>query len=159
MRGSGGGVDALGGEVLDQGDQGQVVLVTLATGLQGGEQLVDQGGGRQGNWSTKSRRYSTTFTMLRRARVAFAKRRRARDGIPLDAWNRPEDDDQVVILASWVFVAAGYETEGSGGWRCRPPPVPASSCGWPGRNRPPRPDPPLHDSPQARGGHRSLTRC
>jgi hypothetical protein len=92
-----------------------VVLVTLATGLQGGEQLVDQGGGRQGNWSTKSRPYSTTFTVLRRARVAFAKRRRARDGIPLDAWNRPEDDDQVVILASWVFVGAGYETEGSGG--------------------------------------------
>ena len=75
MRGCGSGVDALGGEVLDQGDQGQVVLVTLATGLQGGEQLVDQGGGRQGNWSTKSRRYSTTFTVLRRARVAFAKRR------------------------------------------------------------------------------------
>jgi hypothetical protein len=29
-----------------------------------------------GHWSTKSRRYSTTFTVLRRARVAFAKRRR-----------------------------------------------------------------------------------
>ena len=42
-----------------------------------------------GHWSTKSRRYSTTFTVLRRARVAFAKRRRARDGIPLDAWGRP----------------------------------------------------------------------
>ena len=27
-----------------------------------------------GHWSTKSRRYSTTFTVLRRARVAFAKR-------------------------------------------------------------------------------------
>ena len=39
-----------------------------------------------GHWSTKSRRYSTTLTALRRARVAFAKRRRARDGIPLDAW-------------------------------------------------------------------------
>jgi hypothetical protein len=35
-----------------------------------------------GHWSTKSRRYSTTMTALRRARVAFAKRRRARDGIP-----------------------------------------------------------------------------
>jgi hypothetical protein len=30
-----------------------------------------------GHWSTKSRRYSTTFTVLRRARIAFAKRRRA----------------------------------------------------------------------------------
>jgi hypothetical protein len=65
-----------------------------------------------GHWSTKSRRYSTTFTVLRRARVAFAKRRRAKDGIPLDAWGRPEDDDQVVIVASWAYVGAGYATEG-----------------------------------------------
>jgi hypothetical protein len=43
-----------------------------------------------GHWSTKSRRYSTTMGALRRARVAFAKRRRARNGIPLDAWDRPE---------------------------------------------------------------------
>jgi hypothetical protein len=68
--------------------------------------------GFRGHWSTKSRRYSTTFTVLRRARVAFAKRRRAKDGIPLDAWGRPEDDDQVVIVASWVYVGSGYETEG-----------------------------------------------
>jgi hypothetical protein len=65
-----------------------------------------------GHWSTKSRRYSTTFTVLRRARVAFAKRRRAGDGVPLDAWGRPENDDQVVIVASWVYVGSGYETEG-----------------------------------------------
>jgi hypothetical protein len=65
-----------------------------------------------GHWSTKSRRYSTTFGVLRRARVAFARRRRAKDGVPLDAWGRPEDDDQVAIVASWVFVGAGYETEG-----------------------------------------------
>jgi hypothetical protein len=65
-----------------------------------------------GHWSTKSRRYSTTFTVLRRARVAFAKRRRASDGVPLDAWGRPEDDDQVVIIASWIYVGSGYETEG-----------------------------------------------
>jgi hypothetical protein len=68
--------------------------------------------GFRGHWSTKSRRYSTTFTVLRRARVAFAKRRRARDGVPLDAWGRPEDDDQVVIVASWVYVGSGYATEG-----------------------------------------------
>jgi hypothetical protein len=65
-----------------------------------------------GHWSTKSRRYSTTFTVLRRARVAFAKRRRAPDGVPLDAWGRPEDDQAVVVVASWVYVGAGYETEG-----------------------------------------------
>ena len=68
--------------------------------------------GFRGHWSTKSRRYSTTFTVLRRARVTFAKRRRARDGIPLDAWGRPEDDNQVVIVATWVYVGSGYPTEG-----------------------------------------------
>jgi hypothetical protein len=68
--------------------------------------------GFRGHWSTKSRRYSTTFTVLRRARVAFAKRHRARDGIPLDAWSRPEDDQAVIVVASWVYVGAGYETEG-----------------------------------------------
>jgi hypothetical protein len=65
-----------------------------------------------GHWSTKSRRYSTTFTVLRRARVAFAKRRRARDGVPLDAWGRAEDDQAVVVVASWVYVGCGYKTEG-----------------------------------------------
>jgi replication initiator protein RepSA len=65
-----------------------------------------------GHWSTKSRRYSTTFGVLRRARVAFAKRRRAHDGIPLDAWARPEDDQAAVVVASWTFVGSGYQTEG-----------------------------------------------
>jgi hypothetical protein len=68
--------------------------------------------GFRGHWSTKSRRYSTTMTALRRARVTFAKRRRARDGIPLDAWGRPEDDQAVIVVASWVYVGSGYETEG-----------------------------------------------
>jgi hypothetical protein len=68
--------------------------------------------GFRGHWSTKSRRYSTTMTVLRRARVAFARRRRARDGIPLDGWGRPEDDQAVIVVASWVYVGAGYETEG-----------------------------------------------
>jgi hypothetical protein len=65
-----------------------------------------------GHWSTKSRRYSTTFTALRRARVQFAKRRRARDGVPLDAWDRPEDDQAAIVVASWVYVGSGYATEG-----------------------------------------------
>jgi hypothetical protein len=68
--------------------------------------------GFRGHWSTKSRRYSTTMTVLRRARVTFAKRRRAHDGVPLDAWDRPEDDQAVIVVASWVFVGAGYATEG-----------------------------------------------
>jgi hypothetical protein len=68
--------------------------------------------GFRGHWSTKSRRYSTTFTVLRRARVAFAKRRRARDGVPLDAFGRAEDDQAVIAVASWVYVGSGYATEG-----------------------------------------------
>jgi hypothetical protein len=65
-----------------------------------------------GHWSTKSRRYSTTFTVLRRARVVFAKRRRAGDGVPLDAWGRAEDDQAVKVVASWVYVGSGYVSEG-----------------------------------------------
>jgi hypothetical protein len=68
--------------------------------------------GSGGHWSTKSRRYSTTFGVLRRARVAFAKRHRAREGVPLDAWGRPEDDQAAIVVASWVYVGSGYETEG-----------------------------------------------
>jgi hypothetical protein len=68
--------------------------------------------GFRGHWSTKSRRYSTTMTVLRRARLAFAKRRHAKDGVPLDAWDRPEDDQAVIVVASWVYVGAGYATEG-----------------------------------------------
>jgi excisionase family DNA binding protein len=68
--------------------------------------------GFRGHWSTKSRRYSTTMGALRRARVTFAKRRRARDGIPLDAWDRPEDDQAVLVLATWSYVATGYASEG-----------------------------------------------
>jgi hypothetical protein len=65
-----------------------------------------------GHWSTKSRRYSTTFTVLRRARAAFARRRRACDGVPLDAWGRPEDDHAVIVVASWSYVGSGYQTTG-----------------------------------------------
>ena len=68
--------------------------------------------GFRGHWSTKSRRYSTTMTALRRARVQYAKRRRARDGVPLDAWGRAEDDQAVIVLATWAYVGSGYQTEG-----------------------------------------------
>jgi hypothetical protein len=44
--------------------------------------------------------------------VQFAKRRRAGDGVPLDAWGRPEDDQAVIVVASWVYVGSGYATEG-----------------------------------------------
>jgi excisionase family DNA binding protein len=84
---------------------------------------------------TKSRRYSTTFTVLRRARVAFAKRRRTKDSVPLDAWDRPEDDDQaVIVVASWVHVGTGYTTEGEGWLALSAARGLANSGGWPGRS-------------------------
>ena len=66
--------------------------------------------GFRGHWSTKSRRYSTTFTALRRARIAHATRNRWADGIPLDAWGRRLDEGQVVLVAAWEFAGRGYTT-------------------------------------------------
>jgi hypothetical protein len=65
-----------------------------------------------GHFSTKSRRYSTTLGTLRRARVAYAVRRRRGQTIPLDAWGRPEDAQAVIVAASWQYVGRGYRTTG-----------------------------------------------
>jgi replication initiator protein RepSA len=65
-----------------------------------------------GHFSSKSLRYSTTLGALRRARVAYAIRRRRGDAIPLDAWGRPEDDQAVIVVASWNYVGSGYQTTG-----------------------------------------------
>jgi secreted protein with Ig-like and vWFA domain len=32
--------------------------------------------------------------------------------VPLDAWGRAEDDQAVIVVASWAYVGSGYETEG-----------------------------------------------
>jgi hypothetical protein len=58
------------------------------------------------------RKYSTTFTALRRARMEFARRRRFANGVPLDAFGRPEDEGQVVVLANWIYQGSGYRTTG-----------------------------------------------
>jgi hypothetical protein len=65
-----------------------------------------------GHFSTKSRRYSTTLRALRRARVAYAIRRRRGHTLPLDAWGRPEDDQAVVVVASWTYLGRGYQSTG-----------------------------------------------
>jgi hypothetical protein len=65
-----------------------------------------------GHFSTKSRRYSTTLGALRRARVAYAIRRRRGDRLPLDAWGRPEGDLTVLVVASWSYLGSGYQTTG-----------------------------------------------
>jgi hypothetical protein len=61
---------------------------------------------------TKSRRYSTTLGALRRARVTYATRRRRGNALPLDAWGRPEDDQAVIVVASWSYLGSGYQTTG-----------------------------------------------
>ena len=63
-----------------------------------------------GHWSTKSRRYSTTLGRLRQARTTYRHRARYGDAVPLDAWGRPFDDDQVVILKQWTYTGSGYRT-------------------------------------------------
>jgi hypothetical protein len=65
-----------------------------------------------GHFSSKSRRYSTTLGVLRRARVAYAVHRRRGQTIPLDAWGRPEDAQAVIVAASWQYVGRGYRTTG-----------------------------------------------
>jgi hypothetical protein len=65
-----------------------------------------------GHFSTKSRRYSTTLGALRRARVAYAIRRRRGDTLPLDAWGQPDDDQAVIVVASWSYLGAGYQSTG-----------------------------------------------
>jgi hypothetical protein len=69
-----------------------------------------------GHFSTKSRRYSTTLGALRRGRVAYAIRRRRGGGgggaLSLDAWGRLEDDQAVIVVASWNYVGSGYQTTG-----------------------------------------------
>jgi hypothetical protein len=74
-----------------------------------------------GHFSTKSRHYSTTLGALRRARVAHAIRRRRGNLLPLDAWGRPEDDQAVIVVASWRYLGCGYQSTGRRGWR--PPPL------------------------------------
>jgi hypothetical protein len=65
-----------------------------------------------GHFSTKSRRYSTTLGALRRARVAYAIRRRQGHTVPLDAWGRPEQDQSTIVVASWTYLGSGYQTTG-----------------------------------------------
>jgi hypothetical protein len=65
-----------------------------------------------GHFASKSRRYSTTLGALRRARVAYAVRRRPGGTLPLDAWGRPEEDQAAVVIATWRYVGSGYQSTG-----------------------------------------------
>jgi hypothetical protein len=65
-----------------------------------------------GHFSSKSRRYSTTLGALRRARVAYAIRRRRGNRLPLDAWREAEVDQAAVVVASWIYLGQGYQSTG-----------------------------------------------
>jgi hypothetical protein len=60
--------------------------------------------------ATKSRRYATTLGALRQARREHAARARWPGGLPLDAWGRRLDDDQVLVVADWTYAGRGYQT-------------------------------------------------
>lgn len=77
-------------------------------GFQRGVDQVDF----KGHWTTKSRSYSTTFRALRSARRMHVKKKRAPHGVPLDAWGRPEEEDQAMTHGIWRYVASGYRTAG-----------------------------------------------
>ncbi len=65
-----------------------------------------------GHFASKSRRYSTTLRALRRARVAYAIRRRRGNSLPLDAWREPEVDQAALVVASWIYLGQGYQSTG-----------------------------------------------
>ena len=73
-----------------------------------------------GHFSTKSRRYSTTLTALRRARAAFAARRRRHQLAELAGYSRREtvEAEAVMVLARWRYLGSGYQTEGEA-WLAR----------------------------------------
>jgi hypothetical protein len=89
--------------------------------------------GFRGHWQTKSRRYSVTMTVLRRARAEYTKRRRHGDGVPLDAWDRPEDDELVEVVATGPTPGGATRPRARRGWRCRRLPGPGIGGGSPGR--------------------------
>ena len=67
--------------------------------------------GFRGHCFTKSRRYSTTFTRLRRARHEH-QLRRAHGGESRDPWGRPVADGASVEHKHWAFTGTGYRTLG-----------------------------------------------
>jgi hypothetical protein len=55
-----------------------------------------------GHFLTKSRRYSVTFGVLRRARLEYRKQQRHPHG-EHDPWGRPLDETVVLVLRSWGY--------------------------------------------------------
>jgi hypothetical protein len=65
--------------------------------------------GYGGHFLTKSRRYSTTFGHLRRARSEHRKAQRHPDG-ERDPWGRLLDETVILVLRTWSFAGTGHAT-------------------------------------------------
>jgi hypothetical protein len=67
--------------------------------------------GFRGHCFTKSRRYSTTFTALRRARHEYVLRR-VHGGERRDPWGRPISEGASCETRRWQYTGSGYRTLG-----------------------------------------------
>ncbi len=63
--------------------------------------------GYRGHFLTKSRRYSVTFTALRRARINYRRAQRHPGG-EVDPWGRPFDDRIVLTVSTWEYTGTGH---------------------------------------------------
>jgi hypothetical protein len=63
--------------------------------------------GYRGHFLTKSRRYSVTFTALRRARIDYRRSQRHSGG-ELDPWGRRFDDRIVLTVTAWEYAGTGH---------------------------------------------------
>jgi hypothetical protein len=63
--------------------------------------------GYRGHFLTKSRRYSVTFTALRRARIDYRRAQRYPDG-EFDPWGRRFDDRIVLTVSTWEYAGTGH---------------------------------------------------
>jgi hypothetical protein len=67
--------------------------------------------GFRGHWSTKSRRYSTTFTKLRRARRDYVRRMHCATRVSLDVPSQ-ESAEILEVRAEWRYVGSGFRNTG-----------------------------------------------
>jgi len=63
--------------------------------------------GYRGHFLTKSRRYSTTFSALRRARIDYRRAQRHPGG-ELDPWGRRLDGRIVLTIGTWEYAGTGH---------------------------------------------------
>ncbi|MDP8927470.1 MAG: replication initiation protein [Actinomycetota bacterium] len=66
--------------------------------------------GFRGHWLTKSRRYSTTFTALRQARLAYRRAQEDGDTATVAVWSAEVKQGARRRSGSWRFCGAGYRT-------------------------------------------------